>query len=572
MGSDRLVNHRQATEVDFRAAPMSARELAQPADGAADEIVVFRGEKAASLLRDPDFRAAWMDLADACPWATAWQSYGYAEAWLSVYDDVYEPLLVALYASSGALAGLLPLAIGRNDGALVHVGAHQAEYQGWLAWPDASDRFIEQALGAVQRAYPHGCVEFRFLPPGTPVGWCAKTAQRVILQAHARPLLALGPEGGVEKSLKKKHTRNRINRLQRIAPLRFVELQSREEFERVIDTVADFCDLRQGAVNASLPFRDDPHKREFWLRLMETPGLAHASVLLLGESVIAAHVGPINRASVALGVIAHSPFVADSSPGKLLVLMLARALGLQGFQDLDLTPEGTYKERIADHADEVHLLAVHFRLPDHLKARALQRFRDRLRSLLGENGLSNVRRLRQALTSQFSRPAAEKFLPQEIFALANRKGPAIGPASIRLNVNNLADLLLYRPAAPSDLSQTAFLSRALERLEAGDRAYTLASDGVLQYCGWMGSAPAHALANLPEDIASAPSPLFLSEGLVHAAAADRDVRTAAIAQRLHEAMEQSTDRVILVAIPVADRRSAETLMSWGFNTTRAARP
>ena len=88
----------------------------------------------------------------------------------------------------------------------------------------------------------------------------------------------------------------------------------------------------------------------------------------------------------------------------------------------------------------------------------------------------------------------------------------------------------------------------------------------------MGSAPAHALANLPEDIASAPSPLFLSEGLVHAAAADRGVRTAAIAQRLHEAMEQSTDRVILVAIPVADRRSAETLMSWGFNTTRAARP
>ena len=94
---------------------------------------------------------------------------------------------------------------------------------------------------------------------------------------------------------------------------------------------------------------------------------------------------------------------------------------------------------------------------------------------------------------------------------------------------------------PSDLSQTAFLALALERLEAGDRAYTLASDGVLHYCGWMGSAPAHALADLPEETAPAPGSVFLSEDVVHPTAADRDVRTAAIAQRLHEAMGQSAD-------------------------------
>ena len=385
-------------------------------------------------------------------------------------------------------------------------------YQGWLAWPDASDRFIQEALSAVQRAYPRGAwSSASFRPEHRLAG--VRRRHSACPSGPARPLLALGPEGGVEKSLKKKHTRNRINRLQRIAPLQFVELQSREEFEQVIDTVADFCDLRQGAVNASLPFRDDPHKREFWLRLMETPGLAHASVLLLGESVIAAHVGPINRASVALGVIAHSPFVADSSPGKLLVLMLARALGLQGFQDLDLTPEGTYKERIADHADEVHLLAVHFRLPDHLKARAFSGFETAWEAFLARTA---CRTASPPASAHLSTRAGRRLrtLPEEIFALANRKGPAIGPASIRLNVNNLADLLLYRPAAPSDLSQTAFLSRALERLEAGDRAYTLASDGVLQYCGWMGSAPAHALANLSGGFASAPSPLFLLEGLV----------------------------------------------------------
>ncbi|WP_210485789.1 GNAT family N-acetyltransferase [Microvirga antarctica] len=561
------MNQRQGVAVgDGRPAQTHARDSAPSSAHSADDIVLSRGDAARSLLRDPQFRAAWMDLAEACPWATAWQSFGYAEAWLSVYGDTHEPLLVAQVDSSGTLTGLLPLAIGRHDGALVHVGAHQAEYQGWLARPEVSDHFIQQALSVLGETFPRGRLALRFLPQGTPVGWCATTGLRVILQTQARPLLALGPEGGVEKSLKKKHTRNRINRLQRIAPLRFVELESREELERVIDAVADFCDLRQGALNASLPFRDDPHKREFWLRLMETPGLAHASVLLLGETVIAAHVGPINRTSVALGVIAHSPFVADSSPGKLLVLMLARALGGKGFQDLDLTPEGTYKERIADHADEVQSLAVHFRWSDHIKARALLRLRDRL----GASGVLRVRRFRQRLADRmrrFSGKTAAGSAPLVTFALDSRTGLVVGPGTILLNVNNVADLLLYRPSAPSEISQTAFLSRALERLEAGDRAYTLVTDGVLLYCGWSSDAPAHPAPDAPV----AAGALHLSEGFMHPTGTE-DVRIAAITQRLRDGLSRAAEGAIVVAIPAEDRRSAEVLTSWGFRSTSTGHP
>ena len=96
MGSDSLVNHRQTAGVEhLRTVETPARGHAPSRAGQQDEIVLVRGEDAGSLLQDPDFRLAWVDLSDACPWATAWQSHGYAEAWLSVYEGAYEPLLIA---------------------------------------------------------------------------------------------------------------------------------------------------------------------------------------------------------------------------------------------------------------------------------------------------------------------------------------------------------------------------------------------------------------------------------------------------------------------------------------------
>ena len=51
-------------------------------------------------------------------------------------------------------------------------------------------------------------------------------------------------------------------------------MQTRAELERVMDAVADFYDLRQGAISSSTPFRDDPRKKEFTLRLLDEPDLS----------------------------------------------------------------------------------------------------------------------------------------------------------------------------------------------------------------------------------------------------------------------------------------------------------
>ncbi len=120
------------------------------------------------------------------------------------------------------------------------------------------------------------------------------------------------------ESLRKKSNRSRINRLERLGAVELVQLHSRADLESMIERIATFCDLRQGAINATLPFRDDPFKREFMLRLADACDLTHCTALLVGAEPAALHLGFRNDKDVVLGLIAHSPFLARHSPGKLV--------------------------------------------------------------------------------------------------------------------------------------------------------------------------------------------------------------------------------------------------------------
>src|SRR5690349_14376969 len=105
-------------------------------------VEVVRGAEARALLRDPEFQRAWSTLAATCIWGTPCQTWAFADAWLSAYATRYDPLLIIQKDQAG-LAGLLPLAIEKPSGSIVHVGAHQAEYQVWLATEENANRFIE---------------------------------------------------------------------------------------------------------------------------------------------------------------------------------------------------------------------------------------------------------------------------------------------------------------------------------------------------------------------------------------------------------------------------------------------
>ena len=172
-------------------------------------VQLAQGAVAEALLSNLNFQKAWATLKSVCPWATGCQSWEFAAAWFSVYSDLYSALFAFEYDKDDHLIGLLPLAVEVASGSIVHVGAHQAEYQVWLATEANANNFIERALELLALEYPKRGLQLRYLPPDTPLSWRRsgrRWSQWSILEEQRRPLLAVGKDSSIAKSLKKKAT------------------------------------------------------------------------------------------------------------------------------------------------------------------------------------------------------------------------------------------------------------------------------------------------------------------------------------------------------------------------------
>jgi CelD/BcsL family acetyltransferase involved in cellulose biosynthesis len=328
-------------------------------------IEILRGDQARDCLRNPDFLSSWDALYQGCGWGTVFQSPAFARVWYSAYEPLYEPLLVYEAGPSGDLAALLPLAVRRETHELAVCGVPNAEYYVWIA-RDGNEHFFFDALQEVWKMFPQGRLRFMFLPPKTPV---TELPPRSIMIPIERPFCALDGNSASE-SLRKKSNKSRINRLERMGRLEFIQIGSRAELEPHMDRIAEYCDVRQAAVNGSIPFQDDPPKRDFFLMLADEPSVAHYTALTLDGEVIAVHLGFKNRSEVALGLIAHAPSLDRHSPGKLLLLFLIEKLAASGYERFDLTPGGAYKDRFHNGRDEAFRLWAFARQRDCLALRA----------------------------------------------------------------------------------------------------------------------------------------------------------------------------------------------------------
>lgn len=455
---------------------------------ATSEAVVVQGQAVEKLIADHEFACAWTELHSHCPWATPCQSWAFANIWLSVYADQYEPLFVVQHDHVGRLIGLLPLAVERTSGRVFHVGATQAEYQVWLARESSGDSFMEAACDALHAAVPGRTITLKYLPAGTPLSWTRGRSRghfRTVLETRRRPLMSLGEGNTVEQSLRKKSNRSRINRLNRRAPLALERLRDRPSLDALIDRIADFCDLRQGAVNETLPFRDDPFKKEFHLRMMEEPGLLHASALMSGDDLVAANLGLDSGSFVTVGVLVHSPFMAEHSPGKMLMLLLAQQLRNEGYSELDLTPGADpYKERFADHGEEVNILSVHLDLKSYLRHATLARAKRHVKRLppAWQDTARNLLVHRSRLTPRAIAGralAAIRRVPHDEPVLAAATDESL------LRRDCVSDILSYRPSGAALPTRTQFLRMAADRYEDGQHSLSYAQDGILMDCRWI---------------------------------------------------------------------------------------
>lgn len=470
----------------------------QPVTGHPTSVQVYSQADAERLLESPEFQSQWRLLWRQCPWGTALQTPEFACTWYCCYQDRYSPLILVRYTAGGEMDGLLLLAVEQSTGRLTFAGAHQSEYNVWLALP--GDRtFISEALHGIGKL-GFSSISFTYLPPGTPLDWLVpEWSTRSSLRAVKRPLLTVSNPDAMTESLTKKKNRRRLEKLGAGQSLEFTELQSPEELDLYYDEIIDFCDFRQGAVHGSCPFHDDPRKRGFYRALMEQPGLLHVTVFKSGERLLGAHIGVRNKDEVMLGIVAHSPFLAEHSPGKLHILQLGLMLHNQGFSRLDLTPGGdAYKDDRATEYDEAHALIVFL----DSKALALHRMSTIARRVskviagalhLDHDRVSRLVSLaKRALASPFrALRSLARLAKRRVWSTAEMRFYRIEAAKVEpapvsnAQKDSLHALLSYEAADPSERSKQSFLSDVMTRVESGVHSYTVVRNNRLVHYGWL---------------------------------------------------------------------------------------
>lgn len=462
-------------------------------------VEVIRGADADARLSGDAFVADWCALRAQCPWATAYQSAGFARAWYATYRQRWEPLLVLLRGEGGALQGLMALAVAEGGPRLVAAGAHQAEYQGWICRPELADEFPPRALRALREHVPGAVLKFQYLPAGTPTAWLAGAGPGRLyhLRRYNRPLLQFNDGSEIAESLSKEGNKSRLRRLKKLGPTRLERVADAAQLEAIFDTIIHWHDARRLAVNGSAPFRNDPLKRPFHLAMMREGGLLHVTVLKAGDRIASAHLNVCGRGVVQLGLLAHDPALSRHSPGKLHILLLAPLLMQEGYAHLDLTPGGEpYKARFANGSDPVYTLSV---LPTFAA-----RFRDSFRSGAEDAAKSLLRRFRvapadaEALVDRLRRlgsapsplralSLARKWIRSTRELTIHRYDAAKAlPLDVadRFHRDAVEDLLAYAPL-PGLPSRRQFVSEALARIEQGQHVYTCADEGGLLHYGWL---------------------------------------------------------------------------------------
>jgi CelD/BcsL family acetyltransferase involved in cellulose biosynthesis len=544
------------------------------------DIVQLQAGEVLQAFSDPRFRTAWDCLYDACPWATVFQSAAFAAVWYESYSSRYEPLILYAQGSDGELEGILAVAVDRDRRWIVRCGFPQSEYGVWLARPGSGRDFLLHALRTLWRIHPSGRLYFEFVPPHTPVDFLSggeREFQNSFLVAHPCPVREITAES-VRDSLHKKSNKSRLNRLQHVNPVELAFIETRKDLEPHLPAIAALCDLRQGAMNGSLPFQEDRNKAEFFLRLIDTPGLLHAALLLVGGEVAACHLGFLSKNQVHLGLLAHSPFLARHSPGKILLLLSMARLLDQGVDRFDLTPGGDYKERFQNSYDTAYTLALFARGRDARLYGARLWLRARAKGLLLRFDF-DPQRVSRKVAQMRARIAASRAVPQiagmirrrlhafeetrfYVIDAAHHATSAFGP-DIRFAVNRIEDLLLYAPAEPGDRSIPAFLHDCSLRLEAGETVYTVVDSGKLVHYSWLTRREGFTPNGFGGTVGFPPASYVLWDDYTLPSARGRGLHKASIRARVEGAVCAGASS-IFINVEASNRPSRRNIEKFGF--------
>ncbi len=538
-------------------------------------MAVVIDELAVRHIGNPAYESEWRRLHANCPWATVFQSFDFVSIWYRVYHEYFLPLLIHDLSSEGRLAVLLPLAIEKRSGRIVVAGAQQAEYQVCITEPELGDRFIPQALDLIGESFPNQNLRFKYLPRGTPLQWLnghrkwARCHERRSIQ---RPVIDLRDHERLATSLRKKSNKSRLNRLRRLGKIALCKLGNPAEFSRVLDEIADYYDLRQGAVNGVLPFLEDPLKKAFLVELMGVPGLLHVSTMMVGQAIVAAQVGVCDDGSVVVGLFSYSPFFAKHSPGKILIHLLAQDLAQQGYRYFDLTPGGDWKQRFATDCDEVAEVTFFMNRQEAVRSRAVGLVDAAAKRCLGFFGVQPaavkavVGRVRNVTLAKLLRWLATYTWDEREFRVyamdAERAARLTGSETMARD--KVSDLLRFRPTETTE-TRRAFLSNALLGLGQGVHSYTLIERDLLVHVGWMIERQRKShFSEVEQDFIFPPDCAVLYDAYTDPSARGRGLHQESIRQRLNSAARTQNTKKIFTCVLADNGPSRHVIEKMGF--------
>lgn len=448
-------------------------------------FLILTGSEATAWARDPSNGARWTRLADRCPWATAFFSPTFFDIWSRHYGQAWTSLIVLSERSDGELLGLMPLA--QCNDIVTGVGAHQAEYHGWISDADQALPFLAGAVGALRGAYPRCDIRLQYLPAEVPqdalAAFCAQEP-RAIAERHERHHMRLDA-GAISDVLRKKGNKSKLNRLRRQGSVELKRLDA-DLFELHLDDISALCDFRQGAVNDSCPFTDDVHKRPFHADLVrDFASSMHVTGLFLDGELISTIIFVLSRRDAHIAILAHSPTHASNSPSKLHLYQAALMLLADGFARIDMTPGGDdWKARFGTESDFVTRLTIRRSAAHAALTKAQTVALGVAKSAAAFVGLTPVA-LRRLLGRDDAVPPSR---PRSFAFLQLDPKAATAPVEIATSPNDLAILLRHGPQLTGRQRQP-FLADAVARMESGEICYTLARESALLGLGWASVAP-----------------------------------------------------------------------------------
>ncbi|HJR58259.1 MAG TPA: GNAT family N-acetyltransferase [Vicinamibacterales bacterium] len=312
-------------------------------------------------------RQSWKQVVDDDPLASCFQSSGWCLPWYRAYRDEYEPYVI-LVSTPERLAGIVPLAVRRDDGQIMFASGAMADYRDIVALP----AYRRQVAAELIRVYLDG-----HFPNPLEVGWLDPASdtrrlvedicreQRVPLRVRSQPCYRWFPPPPQKPSAQKF-----LNWYKRQGAVSFDVITSEADWTTFREEYYHQHSLRQIQTGRDRAF-DDPRRTAFYEQLFHSPEVeTHVTAFNVDGRILAGHFGYVWRGVLLLGPPAIRLEDEQRSPAVILlawIIQNAEKLGLRGF---DLTiGDSDFKKRLANVCVELTTVEVYGRR-DRYYARA----------------------------------------------------------------------------------------------------------------------------------------------------------------------------------------------------------